>query len=536
MTAPPSPAAGPGALPDGASPDPHLGLVAGGAAIALLSSVTRTSLAYLFNVFVARAIGGSLFGLYAIGLSIANVGDRTALLGLDHTLLRYGAILHGEKSWQSLRTLLRRASGAVGLAGLIAGGTLFLAAGRLSTEVFHQPGLRIVLRLFALSLPFSSLMALWVFSIQSLKAMHYVALVRDLLRPAMQILLAGILLAWGWGLRGVLVAYLIPVITGALVALWLLNRLVSAESGRSRTQGNAGAEKSGGRKSPGDVGLAAVAAFALPMYLLSLVSAGMTRTGTVLLGALGVAGQAGVYFAAFRTVSLGLLVPEGFNAIFSPVIADLYNRGELEQLARLYRVVTQWQLTLSLPLFLGMALLAPRIMSLFGPDFAVGAGSLALFCGAFALHSAAGSVSPMLEMTGHPTLNLANVLLSFGVNIALTVYLIPRYGIFGAAMATSGAIIFLALLRVFEVYRIVGLQPYALSQMKALLAGAVAGAALYLTTHVWSGPLALVGGAAAFAITYGGVLLAAGLTAEDRVMLRVVRERLALLVRDSHGP
>ena len=533
MTAPSSPAT----LQDGASSEAHLGVVAGGAAIAVLGSVARTALAYLFNVFVARAIGRSLFGLYAIGLSIANVGDRAALLGLDHTLLRYGAIFHGGKNWRQLRSLLRWASWAVGLTGLIAGGALFLAAGPLSAGAFRQPELRTVLQIFALALPFSSLLTLWVFSIQSLKAMHYVAIVRDLLRPAMQILLAGILLTWGWGLRGVLVAYLVPVVAGALVAFWLLNRLLlSAEAVRGGTPGSTGAQAPAKRKGHADVGMAAIAAFALPMYLLSLVSAGMTRTGTVLLGALGLAGQAGVYFAALRTVSLGLLVPEGFNAIFSPVIADLYHRGELEQLARLYRTVTQWQLTLSLPLFLGMAVLAPRIMSLFGQDFTVGAGSLTLFCGAFALHSAAGSVSPMLEMTGHPTLNLANVLLSFGVNIALTLYLIPRYGILGAVMATSASMIFLALLRVCEVYRIVGLQPYALSHLKALLAGAVGGAVLYLTTRVGSGPLSLAAGAAAFAIAYGAVLLAAGLTAEDRAMLQLVRDRLALLVRDSSGP
>jgi len=271
------------------------------------------------------------------------------------------------------------------------------------------------------------------------------------------------------------------------------------------------------------------------MYLLSLVSAGMTRTGTVLLGALGVAGQAGVYFAAFRTVSLGLLVPEGFNAIFSPVIADLYNRGELESLAGLYRTVTQWQLTLSLPLFLGMALLASRIMSLFGPDFAVGSAPLALFCGAFALHSAVGSVSPMLEMTGHPTLNLVNVLLSFGMNIVLTIYLIPRYGILGAAMATSGAMIFLATLRLGEVYRIVGIQPCAWSNLKVLLAGAAGSVALYLTTRAGSGPLALAGGVTAFVVAYGGVLLAAGLTAEDRAMLRLVQRHLAGHSRESSG-
>jgi len=261
--------------------------------------------------------------------------------------------------------------------------------------------------------------------------------------------------------------------------------------------------------------------------MLSLTSAVTARTGTVLLGALSVPGQAGVYFAAFRTVSLGLLALEGFNAIFSPIIADLHNRGERDQLAGLYQVVTKWQLTLTLPLFVGMAILATRIMALFGHEFRAGGLALAILCVAFGVHGAAGSVSPLLEMTGRPALNLVNVLLSFGLNVALTVMLIPRFGIVGAALATGAAMIFLVLLRFVEVFWLIGFQPYTAAFGKPLLAAGLAGLTLATVDRFWSGPAGLLIGLLLLFATYAGLLLILGLSSEDRQVLRLARDRLA---------
>lgn len=497
----------------------HLHTVAGGAAIAFSGSIVRTALSYLFNILVARSIGAEAFGLFSIGLSIANVGDRVALLGFDNTLLRYIAIYEGEQTWDRLRDTLRLATRFVALGGLLVGSILFFSADWLASRAFHQPELGFVLRIFALALPFSALTTLWIFSIQSFKAMHYVAIVRDLLRPGFQIVLAGGLLVVGWGLRGVLVAYAVPTLLAAACALFLLGRLVR---GRRIMRPEPDVPPR-----PAGVDRPALIAFAVPMYLLSLTSAVTARTGTVLLGALSVPGQAGVYFAAFRTVSLGLLALEGFNAIFSPIIADLHNRGERDQLAGLYRVVTKWQLTLTLPLFMGMAILAPRIMALFGHEFRAGGTALAILCVAFGVHSAAGSVSPLLEMTGRPTLNLINVLLSFALNVALTVTLIPRFGIVGAALATGAAMIFLVILRFAEVFWLIGFQPYTAAYGKPLLAAGLASLTLAAVTGFWPGPTGLLIGPPLMIVTYAGLLLILGLTAEDRRVLRLARDRLA---------
>jgi O-antigen/teichoic acid export membrane protein len=145
--------------------------------------------------------------------------------------------------------------------------------------------------------------------------------------------------------------------------------------------------------------------------------------------------EVGIYSAAHRTALLVQVILLSFNAIFSPIIADLYNKKDSEKLERLFKIVTKWILSLSLPLCLLTILLAPEILSLFGKDFVIGASCLIVLSLSQLVNSIFGSAGFLIMMAGKSRINLVNNMIAAILNICLNLYFIPRYGITGAAIS-----------------------------------------------------------------------------------------------------
>ena len=60
--------------------------------------------------------------------------------------------------------------------------------------------------------------------------------------------------------------------------------------------------------------------------------------------------RGGIYSIAAALVAFVPLALQSVNQIFSPTIAELHARGDLELLSRLYRSLVKWTLGLTLPL------------------------------------------------------------------------------------------------------------------------------------------------------------------------------------------
>jgi O-antigen/teichoic acid export membrane protein len=211
-----------------------------------------------------------------------------------------------------------------------------------------------------------------------------------------------------------------------------------------------------------------------------------------------------------------------------PILAELYDRKELEQMGRLYQTSTKWMFTLNFPIFLAMVLFPIPLMSVFGKSFVGGATALAILAWAKLIDVGTGMCGAVLDMSGYTKLKLVNTIVQLVLSLTLNFLLIPRWGIVGAATAALVNISVINLLRLIEVYIVLRLLPYNLSFLKPIAAGLVA-LALILTIGWWF-PVganfiyAAIHIAILFAV-YAGLVLLLGLSAEDRLILARLRRR-----------
>jgi O-antigen/teichoic acid export membrane protein len=106
--------------------------------------------------------------------------------------------------------------------------------------------------------------------------------------------------------------------------------------------------------------------------------------------------------------------------------------------------------------FVVLALGEPMLM-LFGPGFDAGYALLFLLVIGVVARAAVGPCESLLTMTGNQNICALVYALTLAVNIGLSVVLIPLFGLWGAAIATAGAMIFEASALSFTVWRRLGI-------------------------------------------------------------------------------
>jgi O-antigen/teichoic acid export membrane protein len=252
----------------------------------------------------------------------------------------------------------------------------------------------------------------------------------------------------------------------------------------------------------------------------------------VVLGALATAESVGIFNAAARTAALSALVLSAFK-IFSPMVSNLYGRGELEDLGNLYRDISRWSFTGSLALFLVTVLLARDIMTLFGPKFISGWAVMVVIAAGQLFNSSTGPGRGTLAMTGHQRIVMCVTLGSVATSFALGVILIPLYGNMGAGVATATGMILSNTVGLFFIWRLLGLWPYGRGYLKPLTAGLLAAAGVLVVKLVLPLPTGIptiLVVAPLFLTCFVALVLAFGLSSGDRQFLAALRK--AVLARN----
>ncbi len=201
---------------------------------------------------------------------------------------------------------------------------------------------------------------------------------------------------------------------------------------------------------------------------------------TLLVGRLDSTKAAGIFNAATRYITAGLMVGVAVQQVAGPKLSELMAQRSWDRARGVYQTTTSWLMVATWPLYLTFAIFAPTLLSLFGRGFGGGAGALQVLGLTMLVATAVGTVDMVLLMGGKSSWNLFNTVVALTSNIALNLLLIPRYGGTGAAIAWSSSIIFTNLLPLVQVWKFLGMHPFGRGFPKAALAAGAAYGALGL--------------------------------------------------------
>jgi O-antigen/teichoic acid export membrane protein len=227
------------------------------------------------------------------------------------------------------------------------------------------------------------------------------------------------------------------------------------------------------------------------------------------------------YAAAVRIAQVLLLFLTSLNLVFSPFAADLHARGQRERLQELFQRSTRWALAATLPLLVVLFVAADDVLHAFSPRFETGEWALRILLLGQAANVATGSVGFILIMTGFTGLDLVDNLVGTVLLVGLAAALTAAFGIEGTAAAAAVSVAALNLVRLVQVRRRIGIQPYERAYVRlglpvAAAALAALGAQAALAGRPWWASLAVTG---AFALAAYAALLPFALPAHERAVV-----------------
>ena len=489
------------------SPLPGVDTVASGASTSLAGRITGRVLQALGQVFIARLLGPDLFGLYALALTAVGLAALVGPLGLDRAVIRFA-----RSDANGTRTLGRkfflRASAVAGLIGLALAATVAAAAPALAQGMFHDARVAWVLLWIAPAFALVAGLRVATAATRVTLRMSFTVLAEDLVVPAVSLVLAVLLMAFGLGLRGVLAAATVAHLVALILAIGFVWKLFPATEG-----------------APEKYRWLDILAFSIPASVAGAAYGLITLVDRIAVGAFGEAVGLGVYQAAAQVSIWFALVMATFATVLAPLISRLHEAGEVSRLEETYRVATKWGTYLCVPILL-LALLAPgRVMQvLFGQDYTAGWPVLLVLAVGQFVNVATGAVGPMLIMTGRPRRWAFYNLAALAIAVVLNLLLVPRLGALGGALSTTVAMVFLFGSGLFKVRRDLGIWPYDRRFLKGAAAAVMAASLIILVEHTAWEPawLVLVIEAALGVGVFTFVLWRLGLDEEDRTMLRSV--------------
>ena len=494
----------------------EMGHISRHSAVFFAGTLFTAGAGYLFKIYLARVLGAEALGIYALGMTVGGVLGLIAAMGLPQAAARYVAVYSGTRRYSELKGFLWHGIAVLAVANLIVAALMLSIRGWVADRFYHTPALAKYMGAFAAVMVLGSFTGFFGQALAGFKDVARRTVITNFIGSPLNIIFGVVLLMLGMGLSGYLLAQiasaLITVVLFA-IATWKLMppgyRSVAGELPGLQRE---------------------VIRFSVSLFAVQALEYTFAQLDKIVLGYYLDARRVGIYVvAASVTVFLPILL-QSVNQIFSPTIADLHARGELDLLRRLYQTLTKWILGFTLPLAIVVCVFAAPLMQIFGSEFRVGWPILIIGTLGQLINCAAGSAGLLLVMSGHQD-RMVRVQVKVVIgNIILNLVLIPLWGIVGAILvsAATNAVINLMYLR--EVKGVLGLTPYNRSYIRLffpVLGTAVVVALVRMEASLFHGfVLPIVVGLVLGYFAFTSLALLAGLNEDDRLVAGAIGSRV----------
>lgn len=426
-------------------------------------------------VVITRLYGPDVFGIFITASAIIDMTLAFLTAGFKDAALMYVS-RHADKA--DRRPLYQSLANAFGWS-LLLGVTLALALFLLSPTVMpylFQYGDRLstMVQWMAVALPLMAFDRIVLAATQGLKLMKYEALVNGGLRPVLLLVSAVALYLAMPGILGLAIAYAVTQTT-----VWLISLVIYHREFQWKPLWRAARSFRVNRE---------LISFAIPQNLNLALDRFLTNIDVLMLGYFGVSARlVGFYGAGAMIVRELRQIKLIFSSALAPQIVRLHRQKQVQQLSDVLATTSRWIATITIPALFAVAILRGDLLYLVSPEYS---GRETLFMLLLLpipyLQCSFGLAGNTVVMTGNSRLNLTNNFATGLVNILLNVWLIPPFGLAGAALASALAMLLKTALEIIEVRYMIGVPLLVHKLYKPHVAGLLAGTVLIAASVIFT--------------------------------------------------
>ena len=467
-----------------------------GSSLLLVGRMVSLALNFATQVLIARHLGQTEFGAFALAFAIAGVAQVAITLGLHRSVTRYlTADLERGDDPRLVGTILLNIVVVVALgAALVA--LVVLARDAIAAGSGMDPAATALLLILILLAPIDALDDLLISLYAVFDSPRSIFVRRFVLAPVLRLAVAAAVVLADGGAITLAMGYVAAGVFGLLLYGALFVQLLSRRGVIDRMRGRRpvvpAREVIGGSVPLLSTDAVWLLINTFPIFVLTVAS-GLDEV------------------AAFQVIrpaaALNLLVAASFHVLYMPVATRLAERGDTAGTNELYWRTTIWVAVLTFPIFAATFALGQPLAGLaFGERYEASGVYLSILSVGYMVHAALGFNSTTLVAHGRPrTVAVVNGG-SAVVSVIVALLLIPPYGALGAAVAATGTLLVQNVLLQLALHREVGISLIHREAVRVYAIIAIAAGSLLAIESYWSLGLWTLG---LVAIASGIVLYAA---------------------------
>jgi O-antigen/teichoic acid export membrane protein len=437
--------------------------VAKSSSIVFIGSMLSLIPLFLARIIITRVWTKSDYGLYSLAIAILSISMVVSTLGLIQGVSRNIAYARGKKEYSKISNLISASIWFSLITSIFISSVLFLFSEQISLKIFHEPALITPLKIFALAVPFTALINIYVSIFRGFDQIKpYVYFQQILLRVLFPIFFLVVVI-----LNLPFVYIFIAHTTSIFITLIVLI-IYSVRKAHTFAFFSLKFIRSTVSKD--------LLIFSLPLLLSAILSSLLHITDTLMLGSLKNTAQVGLYNAALPSAHFISFPLAALLMIYIPVFTGLYAKNKHGEIRRNYMILTKWLCSATLPLFAVLFLYPEQSLTfLFGSTYASSADALRILSLGFMLNNLVGPCGASLVGIGKSRFVMYASLSMVILNFTLNATLIPYFAIIGAAVATMTSSISINIIQSLKLYSLIG----AISISKNLVKPLVVSLALF---------------------------------------------------------
>jgi O-antigen/teichoic acid export membrane protein len=484
---------------------------------------TDAIITFVASIVLARGLGTEQYGVYSLVMWFLSLAALFLNLGLSEMPKRYiaEAIGHGNRAethgFVKLTMVIR---GVTGLVGCI----VLIITARFWAGLFGNPDNQFYFILIGIALiPHSFFYAMQgVFG--GFQRYDYSA-ITFLAASTPRLISIVILLALGFGVRQILFLHISILVLGVFIAFSFLKRLMPL---KSIFQPLTLETATRNRAIKYALTMAGVIGINYLLY---------QQIEVFFIGLYCPVEQVGFYNLAVRLAMISnTLIPSAFSFVLLPAIAEQFGRGDIERIKAISRNSVRYLMMIALFLAaVQIALARPLITFLYGAEYAPSILLMQIVIVPFALGSIAQAISAVISGINEPGYILKTGVFLAVLSIGLDLWLIPRHGVTGAAIASSIPRFLCLPVYAFFAFRKTGVTWPFKDSIKVIIVAAITCLVLFILQSHTGTIVGLIAGIIAGVVLYTSGILGSRLISEqDLSMLRRAGNSVPSVLRNQY--
>ena len=404
---------------------------------------------YAYRIIIARYFGPEIYGAFSLAIIIFLWFVVFSSLGLIEGILRFIPIYRGKKKLNNIRYIFKFSLGILFFSSILAGLILFFLAEFISRNIFNDINLVFFLKILGILIPFYIILNIFLTIIQSFERIKIHSFIADFLQNFLKLIFIILLIFIGLNTNSVILSYFLGVL-GAFVISFIYCKYYLSEIFK-KIELNKSSKKNIRKE---------LFSYSWPLIFLGISSSIMPQIDSFTIGYFKGTLDVGIYNAAIPIAWLIAFFPSLFTRLFFPLVTKEFSKKNLGVVKELSKQVIKWILIVNLPFFLLMMLFPGVFINiLFGSEYLGAENSLRFLAIAYLFSSITVIFYNLISMIGKSKLILTNIVAISLLNLILNIFLVPIYGISGAAFATMISQIILSLIFFFQTKYYVSIVP-----------------------------------------------------------------------------